>query len=77
MTIIMYHNDDYPSLHLQINEGCRILSNPTVIVLYLVSLLFAQPILHPTDNFLEIELLLFTCYSNSLSTNVKLQNQLR
>ena len=35
--------------HLQ-NVG---LSNPTVTVLYLVSLLFAPPILHPTNQYLD------------------------
>ena len=32
---------------------CTILSNPAITVLYLVSLLFAPPIPHPTDDFLD------------------------
>ena len=34
---------------------CRIQSNSTVTVLYLVSLLFAPPILHPTNHFFDRE----------------------
>ena len=35
--------------------NCRIQSNPTVTVLYLVSLLFAPPILHPPNYVLDRE----------------------
>ena len=39
----------------------------TVMVLYLVSLLFAPPILHPTDHFLNREIILFTCFPDYYS----------
>ena len=39
--------------------NCRIQSNPTVTVLYLVSLLFAPPILHPPNYVLDREVFLF------------------
>ena len=37
--------------------NCRIQSNPTVTVLYLVSLLFVLQFLHPTNHFLDGEVL--------------------
>ena len=33
--------------------NCRVQSNPTTTVLYLVSMLFAPPFLHPTNHFLD------------------------
>ena len=33
--------------------NCRIQSGPAVAVLCLVSLIFAPPVLHPTDHFLD------------------------
>ena len=56
--------------------GCRILSNPTVTVLYLVSLLFGPPILHvhPTAvHFLDREVFKkYTCMLSKCIDNTGL-----
>ena len=51
--------------------GCRILSYPTETVLYLVSLLYAPPIVYPTNHFLDREVFLLTCTITALRSSLE------
>ena len=58
------HLHEIPESSMLWTVSCRILSNPTVTVLllyHLIPLLFAPPILHSTNHFLDREVFKFTC----------------